>query len=162
MAAIDGGGKVSKELRVSARSFWWCFFSAIHSAWEQELIKELLFWGHIYHAEDTVVHILYPAMREFVSWRQRFSVGTFPSVVLADSHDDPAHFVVFSADFLNTKAFGDPLTLRSLLDYYHSKLSDGASFGELRQTKTWKDLASISQVGFEKLASIVSFFPKIG
>ena len=153
---LEGGGLVSARTRRQARSVWFCLFTAIHGDHVQDLIKEILFWGKIYHDEDTIVHIVFPPKLTFDKWRRHFKLESFPALVLASDTIDPTNYLVFSSGFFAQGVFERPDDLRKVLDFYHNRLVDGADFAELRRSQTLDDLSKLTKIGVDKLVSMVS------
>lgn len=153
---IEGGGKVSREIREQTKSVWFCFFSGIHSDHDQALIKEILFWAFIYHKKDTLAHIILPQNPRRDFWRRHFGVAAFPAIVLADNAEYPDNSIVFSSSFLDHEPFRDPKRLVAVLDFYHDKIVDGCTFDDLKKQKVLNELSKLTKIALKRLTAMLS------
>ncbi len=154
--AIEGGRKVSPEIRDQAKSVWFCFFSGIHSEHDQALIKEILFWASIYHEQDTLAHVILPQNPRRDFWRRHFGLTSFPAIVLADDVEYPKDFIVFSSSFLDQEPFQDSKNLVAVLDFYHDKIVDGYTFDDLKKQKVLKELSKLTRIALKQLTGMLS------
>jgi len=153
---IEGGGKVSREIRDQAKSNWFCFFSNMRNEPNPTLIKEILFWAYIDHGKDTLAHIILPQNPRRDFWRRHFSVDAFPTIVLSDDAEYPDNYIIFPPSFLYQEVFKDPNKLIAVLDFYHDKIVDGYTFDNLKKKKVLEELSELTKIALKQLKDVLS------
>ena len=143
-------------------SYWFCFVSSLDRAKDIRLVKELLFWGQIYHDDDAEVHILISGFEKekYDYYRQVFEIVDVPSLVLADNPKPPNDFVKFSPNFFTEELLGkDFEKIRDTMDSLHNHLSLVGNLRKVKNSilkkklksvldKAWKDLKSMISISF--------------
>ena len=132
---VDGEISPSPVYR-EKKSYWYCFLTSLDRKQDINILKEILFWGTIYHNDDSVVEILIPgwAGERYYYYRNVFQVNQIPCLILTDNKEYPVDSILLSKNFINTENLGDNFTnLREVLDFFHNILINDNSLKKVNK-----------------------------
>lgn len=141
------------------KSYWYCFLTSLDREQDISILKEILFWGTIYHNNDSDVEILIPgwAGERYDYYRRLFKIDQVPSLILTDNKESPVDFILISKKFINTEYLGDNfVNLRELLDFLHNLLINESSLKKINKELFKKQIQKITKKTWDEIKDIVS------
>jgi len=143
----------------SGKSHWYCFITSLDREQDVSLIKELLFWGTLYHNDDGDIEILIPgyAGKRYDYYRRVFQVSDVPCLILTDTDKYPVDFILISKNLINTEYLGDSfMNLREMLEFLHNTLMNEGNLREIKKELFKKKFETIIGKTWNEIKSLIS------
>ena len=154
---VTSGGVLVEADEEEIKSNWYCFITSLDREQDINLIKELLFWGRIYHDDDANIEILIPgwAGKRYDYYRRVFQINEVPCLILTDNDEYPVDFILISKNLINTEYLGENfVNLREMLDFLHNTLMNEGNLKKIKMEllktkfetilgKTWNEIKSL-------------------
>ncbi|NMC76269.1 MAG: hypothetical protein GYA60_03105 [Candidatus Methanofastidiosa archaeon] len=145
------------------KTYWYLFVSSLDREEDITLIKELLFWEHLYHKQDSKIEILVPGANSTngrISFMRRtFKVTLLPTLILTDRpiYLYPNSFIKISPGFFSENFIGkDFEKLRDLMDYFQNAFMLSNSMDKLKLDILKKHLSTIIMKSWSEMKGLIS------
>lgn len=154
------GKSITDDSEISTRkSYWYHFTASIDKATDKTLLKELLYWSEIYHREDCVFNVFYPAGgdRHLKHYRRLFNVVDYPTLIVTDNDVLPNDYLALSPEFMSEGVLGNEFEdLRNVLENLHALIVDNNGLSKVKRKVIQNKMGSSVKKGWKELKSLVS------